>query len=128
MGDGVATEEGQKTGADFSGETAPGFRGGEKGSVQGEGAKEMKESRIGEVVEKKISEDEIYAGGGLRPRLDIGGDDRREPILASEKVERGVGDTGLTIEEKETGPVAPVRKSLGKESGEEVTVAATEID
>jgi hypothetical protein len=42
------------------------------------------------VVEKEVRDDEFCAWSGLSPLMYFGRDKRRKPILASQKVERGV--------------------------------------
>jgi hypothetical protein len=80
------------------------------------------------VVEKEIRDDEFYAGSGPSPLMDIGRNQRRKPILSPQIVERGVRNAGLPIHEKEADSMSAMRKRNGEDRGEEVSVAATEID
>jgi hypothetical protein len=80
------------------------------------------------VVKKEIRDDEFYAGSGLSPLMHVGRNERGKPILSSQKVERGVGNAGLPIHKKEASSMSAMRKRNGEDRGEEVSVAATEID
>jgi hypothetical protein len=79
-------------------------------------------------MEEKICNDEFYAGSGLSPLMGVGRNQRRKPILSPQIVDRGVRNAGLPIHKKEAGSMSAMRKRNGEDRGEEVSVAATEID
>jgi hypothetical protein len=79
-------------------------------------------------MEEEIRDDEFHARCGSSPVMSFGRDKRGKPILASKKIDCGIRNAGLPIHKKEAGSMSAMRKRNGENRGEEVTVAATEID
>jgi hypothetical protein len=79
-------------------------------------------------MEEEIRDDEFHARCGSSPVMSFGRDKRGKPILASKKIDCGIRNAGLAIHKKEAGSMSAMRKRNGEDGGEEVSVAATEID
>ena len=82
---------------------------------------------IWKVVKKEICKNEFGRGCRGGPGQDILGHHCREPIFSTQRVESGVGECGLAINEKDACPMPPLRKKGGQESGEKMSITRSKV-
>jgi len=115
--DGMAAQERKKAATERGQPMAQGFRGREKGGDSCKVGKEFPEYFSRKVVEKKVGQNQFRGWGVTDPFEGFGVDNGRQPVLAAQLIEAGVGDRRLPIHQQNAASSSPRGKGQGKNAG-----------